>query len=169
MQINIKYYDSPLGEIVLGSYGDKLCLADWEKREDRSKIDSRVQGTLHVKYREKSSDVIEKTITQLDEYFSLARKDFDIPLLLLGTEFQKSVWEVLNNIPYGMTVSYVEIARGVSKEKAVRVVATAIGANAISILVPCHRIIGSNGALRGYAGGIEAKRKLIEMEQNSTY
>ena len=169
MQINIKYYDSPVGEMLLGSYGDKLCLADWKSREDRSRIDSRVQGALGAKYVEQSSEVIEKTVIELEEYFSATRKAFDIPVLLLGTEFQKSVWEALMKVPYGMTNSYAEVARAVGKEKAVRAVASAIGANAISILVPCHRIIGRDGALRGYAGGIETKQKLLSMEQKSLY
>jgi len=165
-QINIKYYKSPVGEILLGSYDGKLCLADWRYRKMRTAIDSRVQKVLDAEYIEKSSEVIEKTITQFEEYFGHKRKVFDIPLLMLGTDFQKSVWEGLIKIPYGKTASYLELAKNIGNEKAVRAVATANGANAISILIPCHRIIGSDGSLTGYAGGLDVKRKLLVIENN---
>ena len=165
-QINIKYYKSPVGEILLGSYDGKLCLADWHYRKMRSTIDARIQKALHAKYVENSSDVIEQTITQFEEYFAHKRKVFDIPLLMLGTDFQKSVWEGLLKIPYGTTASYLELAKNTGNEKAVRAVASANGANAISILIPCHRIIGSDGSLTGYAGGLDVKKKLLEIENN---
>ena len=164
--INIKYYDSPVGEILLGSYDGKLCISDWKYRKRRRAIDSRVQKSLQAEYVEKSSEVIEETIKQLEEYFAHKRKVFDIPLLMLGTDFQKSVWEGLIKIPYGKTASYLKLAKNIGNEKAVRAVATANGANAISILIPCHRIIGSDGSLTGYAGGLDVKRKLLELENN---
>jgi methylated-DNA-[protein]-cysteine S-methyltransferase len=102
----------------------------------------------------------------MDEYFLGERKAFDIPLLMVGTEFQHSVWQGLIQIPYGTTASYLELSRNIGNEKAVRAVATANGANAISILIPCHRIIGSNGDLVGYAGGLATKKKLLELENN---
>ena len=165
-QINIKYYKSPVGEILLGSYDGKLCLADWRYRKMRTAIDSRVQKALQAEYMEESSEVIEETIRQLGEYFTHKRKVFDIPLLMLGTDFQKSVWEGLITIPYGKTASYLELAKNIGNEKAVRAVASANGANAISILIPCHRVIGSDGSLTGYAGGLDVKRKLLEIESN---
>ncbi len=165
-QVDIKYYKSPVGEIILGSHDGKLCLADWRYRKMRSTIDSRIQKALQSKYVEKSSEVIEETIRQLEEYFAHKRKDFDIPLLMLGTDFQKSVWEELIKIPYGETASYLKLAQNVGNEKAVRAVASANGANAISILIPCHRIIGSDGSLTGYAGGLDVKKKLLEIESN---
>ena len=162
--INIKYYKSPVGEILLGSYDDKLCLADWRYRKMRTTIDSRIQKALQAEYMEESSEVIEETITQLEAYFTHERKVFDIPLLMLGTDFQKSVWRGLLNIPYGKTASYLELAKNIGNEKAVRAVASANGANAISILIPCHRIIGSDGSLTGYAGGLAVKKKLLDLE-----
>ena len=110
--------------------------------------------------------MIEQTITQLIEYFDGVRKNFDIPLLTIGTDFQKSVWDGLIKIPYGTTASYLELSKNIGYEKAVRAVASANGANAISILIPCHRIIGSNGDLVGYAGGLPVKKKLLELESN---
>jgi len=164
--INIKYYKSPVGELILGSYDGKLCLADWRYRKMRSAIDSRVQKALQAQYIEEASEVIEETIRQLEEYFTHKRKVFDIPLLMLGTDFQKSVWRELINIPYGETDSYLNLAKNIGNEKAVRAVASANGANAISILIPCHRIIGSDGSLTGYAGGLDVKKKLLEIEDS---
>ena len=164
--INIQTHKSPVGELLLGSYNGKLCLLDFKYRRMRTTIDKRLQVGLIAEYLEKSSEVIEQTITQLKEYFDGERKSFDIPLLTIGTDFQKSVWQGLLKIPYGTTASYLELSRNIGNEKAVRAVASANGANAIGILIPCHRIIGSNGDLVGYAGGLPAKKKLLELESN---
>jgi methylated-DNA-[protein]-cysteine S-methyltransferase len=163
-QINIKYYKSPVGEMIIGSYGGKLCLADWRYRKDRYTIDNRIQKALCAKYIEESTMEIEETLTQIHEYFSAKREKFDIPLLILGTDFQKSVWKALMEVGYGETLSYLELAKKVGNEKAVRAVAAAVGANAISICIPCHRIIGSDGSLTGYAGGVNVKKKLLDIE-----
>lgn len=164
--IQIQTYNSPVGEILLGSYEGKLCLADWKYRRMRTSIDKRIQKGLNAEYVEKSTEVIEETVKQMKEYFLNKRKKFDIPLLMVGTEFQQSVWHGLMQIPYGTTASYLELSKNIGNEKAVRAVASANGANAISILIPCHRIIGSNGDLVGYAGGLPAKKKLLELESN---
>lgn len=165
-KISIQYYKSPIGELLLGSFEAKLCLADMKYRKMRSSIDKRIQKGLNAEYIEESSDVIEKTIVQMKEYFAGERKVFDIPLLMVGTNFQRSVWDGLMQIPYGTTASYLELAKNIGNEKAVRAVASANGANSISIMIPCHRIIGSNGDLVGYAGGLPAKKKLLELESN---
>ena len=165
-KINISYYKSPIGELLLGSYDGKLCLADFRYRKMRSQIDSRIQKGLKAEYLEQRSEVIEETIRELKEYFAGERKDFDIPLLMVGTDFQKSVWQGLIDTPFGTTASYLELSKRIGNEKAVRAVASANGANSIAILVPCHRIIGSNGDLVGYAGGLDVKRKLLDLENN---
>ena len=165
-KIKIQYFKSPVGEILLGSYQDKLCIADWRYRKMRDNIDTRIQKALNTTYREESSEVITQTIKQLNEYFDFKKKVFDIPLLLVGTDFQKKVWQGLIDTPFGTTCSYLELAKRIGNEKAVRAVATANGANAISIIVPCHRIIGSNDDLVGYAGGLGTKKKLLELESN---
>jgi len=162
--IHIQTYQSPVGEILLGSYVGKLCLADWKYRRMRVSIDKRIQKGLKAKYIEACSTVIDETIEQLDAYFRGERENFDIPLLMVGTAFQKSVWQGLLKIPYGHTASYLELSKNIDNEKAVRAVASANGANAISIFIPCHRIIGSNGDLVGYAGGLPAKKKLLALE-----
>jgi len=165
-KISIHYYKSPVGEMILGSYEGQLCLADWRYRKMRTTIDNRIQKALKAKYVEESTEVIEGSMKQFDEYFNNERKAFTIPLLMLGTEFQKSVWQGLIETPFGTTSSYLVLAKRIGKEKAVRAVASANGGNAISIMIPCHRIIGSNGDLVGYAGGLDVKKKLLRLESN---
>jgi methylated-DNA-[protein]-cysteine S-methyltransferase len=112
-------------------------------------------------------DSAEKTASyarQLEEYFSGRRRRFDLPLDLRGTDFQKRCWQELLEIPYGETRSYAQIARAIGNPQAVRAVGLANGQNPIAIIVPCHRVIGSDGSLTGYGGGLEAKRKLLELE-----
>ena len=122
---------------------------------------------LHADYKETTSDVLSEAVRQLDEYFAGKRRNFTIPLLFVGTDFQKKVWNKLLEIPYGKTISYGELARMIGMPKAVRAVANANGANAISIFAPCHRVIGSNRSLTGYGGGIEAKKFLLELEKSN--
>lgn len=110
------------------------------------------------------SKILMETIKQVQEYLKGERRNFSIPLDLQGTEFQKRVWQELLRIPFGKTRSYKEIADLIKNEKAVRAVGTANGRNPISLIVPCHRVIGSNGALTGYAGGLNIKEKLLKLE-----
>lgn len=167
-QITIYNYESPCGELVVGSFGERLCLCDWTLGQKHEANRRRLVSLLRADFAEGLTPVIERATAQLDEYFAGVRRDFDVPLLFAGTEFQKKVWETLLTIPYGQTVTYGEMARLIGMSKAVRAVAAAIGANAISVIVPCHRVTGSNGALTGYAGGLEAKRFLLELEQELT-
>lgn len=162
--ILIKYHKTSYGELMLGSYENQLCICDWRYRKMRPQIDKRILSQLKTDYEEGNSEVIEKAIVQLGEYFSGTRTQFDLPLLLVGSDFQKTVWEALVAIPYGETNTYLGLSKDLNNEKAIRAVATANGANAISIIVPCHRIIGSDGKLVGYAGGLPTKKKLLELE-----
>ena len=164
IQIITKNIKTPVGELILGSYNDKLCLADWRYRKMRNAIDSQIQKGLSADYEMGTSSVIEQTEEQLAEYFLGKRTTFDIPILYVGTDFQKRVWVALTNIQYGKTETYLGLSKVLGDPKAVRAVATANGANAISIIVPCHRIIGSNGDLIGYAGGLPTKKKLLALE-----
>lgn len=107
---------------------------------------------------------LEQVIRQLDEYFAGERREFDVPLAPHGTPFQRRVWDALLNITYGRTASYGDIARAVGQPKAVRAVGLANGRNPIPIVIPCHRIIGSNGTLTGYGGGLPIKQTLLELE-----
>ncbi len=163
--INIQYYNSPCGEIVLASMGDELCLCDWNEMPCAERNKHRLTKYMNAVFRVETSDVLEQTKKQLDEYFTGTRKAFDIPLHPVGTEFQQQVWNTLLKIPYGETRSYKDIALSIANLKGIRAVAQAIGANGISILIPCHRVIGSNHSLTGFAGGIEAKRILLQIER----
>lgn len=107
---------------------------------------------------------LEKAVVQLDEYFAGQRTTFDVPLDLSGTEFQRAVWQELSAIPFGKSVSYAQHAQRLDNPKALRAVGSAIGKNPVSIIVPCHRVIGSSGAVTGYAGGVERKRFLLALE-----
>lgn len=162
--IKIRRYESPCGMLMLGSYGDKLCLCDWQIEQHRDHIDRRLTRMLNAEFEEGTSEVIDKAIKQLDEFFAGQRKIFDIPLLFVGTDFQKTVWNELLKIPFGKTVSYGEMARRIGMPKAVRAVANANGANSMSIFAPCHRVIGSDHSLTGYGGGLDAKRTLLKLE-----
>lgn len=162
--IQIQYFKTPIGELILGSYQDKLCLADWRYRKMRTAIDNRIIRGLSAEFEEFESPIIKETKNQLIAYFERKRRAFDIPLLFVGSEFQKNVWNELLQIPYGKTMTYLDLSKKINNEKAIRAVASANGANAISIIVPCHRIIGSDGKLIGYAGGLKAKSQLLSIE-----
>lgn len=144
--IYIQRYQSPCGELLLGSYEDNLCLCDWTIEKHHGRVVRRLRKILHADYKETTYDVLSETVRQLDGYFAGKRRNFTIPLLFVGTDFQKNVWNKLLEIPYGKTVSYGELARMIGMPKAVRTVANANGANAISIIAPCHRVIGSSAA-----------------------
>lgn len=160
-------YPAPCGEMILGSYGDKLCLCNWVEEKHPGRVDKRLRTLLKAGYEEAPSPVIEEAVRQLDEYFRKERTVFDVPLLFAGRDFQERVWRLLLDIPYGQTISYGEMARRLGMPTAVRAVANANGANALSIFVPCHRVIGSNRSLTGYGGGIEAKKFLLELEKSN--
>ena len=162
--VNVQYHLSPCGELVLASAGDELCLCDWKAKPCAERNMRRLERLLGAQFREQSSPVLERTKIELDEYFAGRRTSFDIPLRPVGTPFQMSVWKALQEIPFGETRTYLEIARKVDNIKGVRAVAQAIGSNGISILIPCHRVIGSGRSLTGFAGGLAAKRTLLRIE-----
>lgn len=163
-RIAINYFKTPFGELILGTYQEELCLCDWRYRKMRNEIDKRIQKGLESEYYEEETLLIQETKKQLNEYFKAKRKSFEIPILFVGTDFQKSVWNELIKIPYGKTSSYLELSKKLGDAKAIRAVASANGANAISIIIPCHRIIGSDGKMVGYAGGLQVKKKLLQLE-----
>lgn len=167
-QAHIQYYDSPCGQLVLASVEDALCLCDWNEMPCAERNKRRLARLLNAEFSTESSPVLEQTKLELDEYFAGKRKTFDIPLHPVGTDFQKQVWQALLEIPYGETSTYKEIAQRVDNVKGVRAVAGAIGSNGMSILIPCHRVIGTNHTLTGFAGGIEAKRLLLNIESTNT-
>lgn len=164
--IILKRHASPLGTLLIGSFGDQLCLCDFEQGWHQSENEKRLKRLLKAEFAEGTSPVIEQTIEQLSEYFKGERKTFDLPLMPVGTDFQLKVWRALQDIPYGETISYAEEAARIGHPKSFRAVANANGRNPIAIIIPCHRVIGSNGTLTGYGGGMEAKRTLLEQERS---
>lgn len=157
-------FNTPYGELLLGSTDDELCLCDWHHRRMREAVDTRIQRTLNAVYEEGMSPVIAAAMEQLGAYFNGNSTRFDLPLRLAGTEFQQRVWQALEAVPYGSTMTYAELTAQVATPKAVCAVASANGANAHAIIIPCHRIIGSGGELVGYAGGLTVKKKLLLLE-----
>jgi len=163
-RIVTSYYETPVGELMLGSYQEMLCLCDWRHRSMRNEIDSRIKTALSAEFSPGRTDVIRRAEMQLTDYFNGKLTGFNLPLLLVGSSFQKEVWSMLQMVPYGETRSYKQLSEMLGNEKAIRAVAAANGANAISLFIPCHRIVGSKGELTGYAGGIAAKRRLLQLE-----
>lgn len=161
-------YKTPCGILKLGSLDSQLCLCDWQVEKHSTHVDNRLRRILHAEFEEGTSGVMVEAARQLDEFFAGQRSVFDVPLLFAGTAFQQAVWRDLLHIPYGHTISYGEMAERIGMPRAVRAVANANGANAISIFVPCHRVIGSDHSLTGYGGGLEAKRWLLALEQSQT-
>lgn len=141
--------------MVLGSQNDKLCLCSWT-------TDGAGQGADLT-----TDTVLAEACRQLDEYFAGKRTSFQLPIEARGTAFQQRVWEKLSNVPFGSTISYSQLAAYIGNPNASRAVAQACHRNPIAIIIPCHRVIGSNGKLTGYAGGIERKRSLLELESAS--
>ncbi len=157
-------YDSPFGALILGIYNNELCLCDWIYRKKREELDKKIQTSLKAEYVGESHELFAIVSQQLNEYFQGDRKSFDIPLLFTGTPFQQEVWKKLMTIPYGRTLSYQELATSLNKGLAIRAIASANGSNSLAIIIPCHRVIGSDGSLTGYAGGLTAKRNLLLLE-----
>lgn len=167
-KIHISHHKTKIGELVVGSFEGKICLLDFAYRRMRKTVDERIKKLLQAEFVEQEDEIISKAKIQIDEYLSGERADFDFPILLVGSDFQKQVWEALQKIPYGQTASYKDLANMIENPKAVRAVANANGANALALVVPCHRIIESNGELGGYGGGLPIKKRLLKMEGENT-
>ena len=151
--MNTLFLDSPIGRLRLVSDGKHLVKIEFENQYNADEAAN-----------ETADPVLEASSTQLKEYFAGKRHSFDLPLAAAGTDFQRSVWAALAAIPYGELRSYRDIAHSIAKPKAVRAVGAANGRNPLPIVVPCHRVIGSDGSLTGFAGGLEAKTCLLELE-----
>jgi len=166
-KISIQWVKSPCGDLLLGAYQGQLCMCDWPDAKHHAAVLGRLHRTLDADFEMDFPQVMQDAVQQLEAYFSGEQREFALPLLLVGTEFQKQVWQALQQIPYGTTLSYGALATRLGMPNAVRAVANAVGGNGLSIIVPCHRILGINHALTGYAGGLEAKQYLLELERNN--
>ena len=158
MRFAYKTLNSPVGKLKLVASDKGLIAVLWENdKPNRVRLVGLVKRHSHP--------VLMEAERQLSEYFEGKRRSFSVALDMRGTPFQKNVWEALLSIPFGETRSYRDIAKKLGNPEATRAVGAANGRNPISIIVPCHRVIGSNGKLRGFAGGLETKARLLELEQ----
>ncbi len=162
--ILIDRFTTPVGPMVVCATEKGICLLEFVDRETLEKKFSDLQKLLKATIIAGENEHIRQTKQEMAEYFAGTRTEFDLSLDLVGTEFQKTVWEALLTIPYGTTVSYQHQANLIGRPTAMRAVASANGSNLISIVLPCHRVIGKNGKLTGYGGGIERKKWLLELE-----
>jgi O-6-methylguanine DNA methyltransferase len=161
--LKYKIIETPLGKMVAAEFDSKLCLLEFVDGSARNHLKP-FEKYCDTKAVEEDSPVLAKVAKQLSAYFDGKLKAFDLPLVFVGTEFQKSVWSELIEIPYGKTVNYSWIAARVGRQNAFRAVGQANGSNPISIVVPCHRVIGKSGQLVGYGGKMWRKKWLLELE-----
>ncbi|MCT4565139.1 MAG: methylated-DNA--[protein]-cysteine S-methyltransferase [Maledivibacter sp.] len=153
LENNVTYFESPIGLIEIQSEGGSIVSLDFLKEK---------------RYEERLEPTLGEAKNQLKDYFNGKRKKFDLPLKMNGTKFQNRVWSELTKIPYGKTLSYKEIAVGIGNDNACRAVGNANNKNKVAIIIPCHRVVGSNGKLVGYEGGLWRKKWLLEHESRDT-
>lgn len=154
--INYEIYTTELGEVGIAANDAGLVAVAFHREEYPLKVGA--------DWRRGASELTERAARQLEEYFAGGRRAFELPLVPRGTEFQRRVWDALLQIPFGETRSYREQAEALGDPRAIRAVARANGANPIAIVIPCHRVIGADGSLTGYAGGLEMKARLLTLE-----
>jgi AraC family transcriptional regulator of adaptative response/methylated-DNA-[protein]-cysteine methyltransferase len=163
--VKITKIETPLGEMVAGATEEGICLLEFSDRRMLPTEYKDISRLLKTSIEDGENQHLKNLEKQLKEYFDGERKEFSIPLVAPGSEFQKNVWKELQNIPFGSTRSYQEQAIALRRPDSVRAVAAANGMNRISIVIPCHRVIGSDGRLTGYGGGLKRKRWLLDHEQ----
>lgn len=164
MALLISYTNTPLGVMRMGATDKGICLFDFQYRKSIDSIMKRIEQQVGEVFTEGAHQHFTVLQEQIKEYFDGTRQDFDLPLHLVGSPFQVRVWEALLQIPYGETRSYKQQSIALGGEKAIRAVAGANGENGIAIIVPCHRVIGTNGSLTGYGGGLPKKQWLLQHE-----
>lgn len=162
-------YESPCGALTLCSYGGRLCFCGWRRSRhyERQLIRMGMMAAAGMPAEVpagEDADTLARASKQLDEYFGGERRRFELDLLPVGTDFQRGVWRMLAEIPYGAVISYGDLASAWASALSARAVAQAVGANPLSLFIPCHRVVGAGGALTGYAGGLEAKEFLLRLE-----
>ena len=155
---------SPIGNMIGGATDKGICFLEWHDRGGVERILSRVENRYNKSLEQGSSELLRKLQNELSNYFDGTLTKFRVPIDVSGTKFENRVWGKLLNIQYGKTRSYGEIASELGKPGASRAVGKANGSNYLSIIIPCHRVIESNGKLRGYGGGLERKQYLLDLE-----
>ncbi|MDO4938049.1 MAG: methylated-DNA--[protein]-cysteine S-methyltransferase [Sutterellaceae bacterium] len=162
--VHTQTLSTPAGSLICVSVADKLVACDWVDGWHRQTVQNRLNRHLKGTVVHQPNAVLRELSEELDSYFARERKAFDLDVLFLGTDFQKSVWQALTEIPYGELVTYSDIAKAIGNPKAVRAVGGAVGENPCSIVVPCHRVIGIDRTITGFGGGYEAKVTLLSLE-----
>lgn len=165
--IDLKKIKTPIGTMIACAVKEGLCLLEFEDRRMLPTEMKQLSTTLNASFVENDNIHFEKLEQELNDYFAGRLKQFSVPLMITGSGFQKQVWQVLQTILYGKTTSYKEQAIAVGNVDSIRAVAHANGMNKIAIIIPCHRVIGSNGELTGYGGGIWRKKFLLELEKTN--
>ena len=163
--ISLSLIDTPVGKMRIGATDEGICLFDFQYRRSIDSIMKRIENLSGDKFADGDHRYFALLEQQIGEYFTGQRKDFNLPLHLVGSDFQKSVWKALIQIPYGETRSYKQQSIFLGNEKAIRAVAGANGDNGIAIIIPCHRVIGEDGSLTGYGGGLQRKKWLLDHER----
>jgi AraC family transcriptional regulator, regulatory protein of adaptative response / methylated-DNA-[protein]-cysteine methyltransferase len=163
--IKLTTLETPLGEMVAGATEDGICLLEYNDRKSLPSEYEDIERFLETTFKSGRNKHLKLLKKQLKEYFKGQRKEFTLPLVTPGTEFQNAVWKELLNIPFGETRSYRNQAEAMKKPDSARAVANANSANRIAILIPCHRVIGSDGHLTGYGGGLKRKKWLLDHER----
>lgn len=162
--IHYQKFPTPLGEMVAASHNNRLCLLEFADERKPETILKPLAAKLEAEVREGPTNALKMTRRQLDLYFQGRLSKFNLPLHPVGTDFQKDVWKQLTKIPHGRTTSYVNIAEQVGCPEGARAAGSAVGSNHLAIVVPCHRVIGKDGSMTGYAGGLWRKKWLLEHE-----
>jgi AraC family transcriptional regulator of adaptative response/methylated-DNA-[protein]-cysteine methyltransferase len=153
--------------MIAGATDKGVCFLEWHDRGGVPKILERVQKRYRCETFEGTHPHLEQLSGEVDEYFDGKRREFTVPIAVDGTPFERRTWGMLQTIPYGATCSYGEMAKRMGKPGASRAVGRANGANYLSIVIPCHRVIEANGKLRGYGGGLWRKQRLLELESGT--
>jgi O-6-methylguanine DNA methyltransferase len=161
-KISTTNFKTRMGEMIIGIYEDSCVLLDFLHRRSLQKLLETKANILQAEYVEESHPLAEEIIKQVNDYLEGTREDFDFPLQLVGTDYQKKVWTALQQIEYGQTLSYGELAEQI--HSSARAVGNANGQNTIALAIPCHRVIGADGSLVGYGGGLRTKERLLKME-----
>jgi AraC family transcriptional regulator of adaptative response/methylated-DNA-[protein]-cysteine methyltransferase len=162
------YYEfsTPLGQMIAICSEEKLCLLDFTDSKHVQSNMLKLSKNYNVSYVNSCNNIVKQVICQIEEYFVGKRLVFDIPINYTGSLFQQKVLHALEQIPYGQVITYKQQAESLEMPSSIRAVANANSKNLIAIIIPCHRVIGSNGKLTGYAGGLERKKYLLDLERN---
>ena len=162
--VRVDRITTPLGPMLVAATDEALCLLDFVDRRALPTQVARIRNGLGAVFVPDRNEIVDRTAREVEAYFAGSLETFSVPTTTPGTDFQRAVWEALAKIPYGETRSYAQVARGIGRPSAVRAVGSANGMNALAIIVPCHRVVGADGKLVGYGGGVWRKQRLLDLE-----